>query len=474
MTMRRTKIVCTLGPASNTSQMMSRLLHAGLDVARLNCSHASHGDLAYLVESFRRVARLARKPAGLLLDLSGPKVRTGLLEGETMPLVKGERLYVRPGTAPGRDDWITCNYEGIANDVKAGDRILLDDGLMELIVVAVERDGVVATEVVVGGVLKQRKGMNLPDNTVSIPALTAKDRADLAVGLDLGVDYVALSFVQRRQDIVDLKEAMSGLRGGPVPIIAKIEKPQAIANLDEIMTEVDGIMVARGDLAVECGNHRVPVLQKQILSRTNNRGIIDIVATQMLESMTGNPRPTRAEASDVANAVLDGCDAVMLSGETAAGKYPVEAVRMMDKIAREVEPWMGVDHVEVDLVGGLFPPITVAIVRAAAQIAAAGEFEALIVFTLSGRTALLLSGFFPGIPIFALTPNRNTERAMALYRNVVPVYMSFPANSDQMIDEGERVLVDRGLLTAGDEAIVVAGFTDLRGVANMVKVIRVG
>jgi pyruvate kinase len=295
----------------------------------------------------------------------------------------------------------------------------------------------------------------------------------LEVGLDLGVDYVALSFVQRAQDILDLKAAMAGMRGGPVPIIAKIEKPQAIDNLDEIMAEVDGVMVARGDLAVEVGNHRVPVLQKEILSRTNNRGLIDIVATQMLESMTTNPRPTRAEASDVANAVLDGCDAVMLSGETAAGKYPVEAVQMMDLIAREVEPWMGTDHVVVDMVGGLFPPITLAIVKAAAQIASSGDFAALIVFTLSGRTALLLSGFFPGTTIFALTPMRDTERAMALYRNVMPVFMPFPSNSDQMIDEGERLLVDKGFLKSGDEAIVVAGFTQLRGVANMVKVIRI-
>ena len=472
MNRRRTKIVCTLGPASNSPHMMSQLLHAGMDVARLNCSHASHGDLAYLVETFRRIARLAAKPAGLLLDLSGPKVRTGLLEAETMLLEAGARLYVRPGTAPGKDDWITCNYEGLAQDVRAGDRILLDDGLMELTVTAV-KGGVVETEVISGGVLKQRKGMNLPDNTVSIPALTEKDKGDLEVGLDLGVDFVALSFVQRAQDILDLKAAMASMRGGPVPIIAKIEKPQAIDNLDEIMAEVDGVMVARGDLAVEVGNHRVPVLQKEILSRTNNLGLIDFVASKMLESLTTNPRPTRAEASDVANAVLDGCDAVMLSGETAAGKYPVEAVQMMDLIAREVEPWMGTDHVVVDMVGGLFPPITLAIVKAAAQIASSGDFAALIVFTLSGRTALLLSGFFPGTTIFALTPMRDTERAMALYRNVMPVFMPFPSNSDQMIDEGERLLVDKGFLKSGDEAIVVAGFTQLRGVANMVKVIRI-
>jgi len=446
-------------------------MKAGMDVARLNCSHATHGDLTIQVENIRRVARLSNKAVAILLDLSGPKVRTGALVGEAMELLAGASLRIVPGDEPGQDGWITCNHPGLAADVSAGDRILLDDGLMELRVVSV--DGDVVTEVVTGGTLKERKGMNLPDNVVSLPALTDKDREDLRVGLDLGVDYVALSFVQSADDIRALKAAMKELRGR-APIIAKIEKPQAVECLDEILAEVDGIMVARGDLAVEVGNHRVPVMQKEILRKSNLCGTLDIVATQMLESMTHNPRPTRAEASDVANAVLDGCDALMLSGETAAGNYPVEAVAMMDRIAREVEPWMsdtpqpllreGADRDEA---------ITMAVVQAAAQVATTIQCPALMVFTLSGRTARLLGGFYPRSRIIALTPNRDTYRAMALYRGVEPVLMPFPANSDHMLLEGEHLLVEMGLLSAGDEVVVVAGFTELKGVANMVKVVRV-
>ncbi|MCP4873078.1 MAG: pyruvate kinase [Proteobacteria bacterium] len=472
MTQRKTKIVATLGPGSSTPDVLSRMVQGGLDVARLNCSHASHADLDYQLENVRRVSRLTRRPVGVLLDLCGPKVRTGTLEGETMELTEGQRLRVVPGEASGKDGWITCNHDGLAGDVTKGDRILLDDGLMELVVTGVAGDGSVDTEIVVGGTLKERKGMNLPDAVVSIPALTEKDKLDLAAGLRMGVDYVALSFVQTAQDIRDLKDVMARLKVSR-PIIAKIEKPQALDNIDAILGEVDGIMVARGDLAVEVGNHRVPVMQKELLNKSNRAGVLDIVATQMLESMTANPRPTRAEASDVANAILDGCDAVMLSGETAVGKYPVESIAMMDRIACETEPWMQKHHSEeLHIHGDAGHDITMAIVRAAAGMAHAERFKALIVYTLSGRTARLLSGHYPGAPILALTPKTGTERAMALYRGVTPVHMQFPGNSDLMLAEGERLLVERGFLEDGDEAIVVAGFTDLRGVANMVKVIR--
>ena len=471
--MRRTKIVCTLGPASFSTAVMGGLASAGMNVARLNCSHVKHPlELEEHIENLRRVARLKDNPLGILLDLGGPKVRSGYLVDKTMELVVGARLRIVPGDAEGRDDWITCSHQGLARDVRKGHRILLDDGLMELMVTDVDREGVVHTEVVVGGTLKTRKGMNLPDSTVSIPALTVKDRCDLAGGLDLGVDYVALSFVQTAQDVRDLKDEMHKIGIG-APIIAKIEKPQAIDNLDAIMDEVDGIMVARGDLAVEVGNHRVPILQKDMLARSSQRGIIDIVATQMLDSMSHNPRPTRAEASDVANAILDGCDAVMLSGETATGEYPLETVRMMDKIACEVEPWM-------EMTEPFYPTgtdeaaITMAVVKAAADIARAGSFKALIVFTLSGRTAGLLSGFYPRTAIFAMTPRESTARAMCLYRGVVPVYMPFPGNSDAMIHQAEELLQKKGFLEEGDECIVVAGFTELKGVANMVKVVRIG
>lgn len=471
---RKTKIVATLGPASAPPSALGPLMKAGLNIARLNCSHASHADLAYQVETVHRVARLTHCDVGVLLDLSGPKVRTGTLSNKTMELVTGAKLRVVPGKAPGQDDWISCNHDGLADDVSAGDRILLDDGNMELRVIEVDGERVVHTEVVFGGLLKERKGMNLPDNTVSIPALTEKDIADLEVGLALGVDYVALSFVQTAQDIRDLKAHMKRLNGR-APIIAKIEKPQAVDNIDQILAEVDGIMVARGDLAVEVGNHRVPVMQKELLERSNARGTLDIVATQMLESMTNSPRPTRAEASDVANAILDGCDAVMLSGETSVGDFPVEAVKMMDLIAREVEPWMDeTGHLHINQIDSPESAITLAVVQAAARIADMDRFAAMIVFTLSGRTARLLSGQFPHAPIFALSPNDTTCRQMALYRGVTPVKMAFPGNSDAMVAAGEQLLLERELLQPGDEAVVVAGFTKLRGVANMVKVIRVG
>ena len=467
---RKTKIVATIGPASSSPDVLARMLGAGLDVARLNCSHATHADLAYQTDAIQRVSRAVHRPVATLLDLGGPKVRTGTLERGSMELTSGERLRVVPGVAAGRDDWITCNHAGLAEDVRPGHRILLDDGLMELLITGIDGEGVVETEVVTGGTLTARKGMNLPDATVSIPALTEKDKGDLAAGIELGVDFVALSFVQTAQDVRDLKEEMARKRSR-LPIIAKIEKPQAVENIDEILAEVEGIMVARGDLAVEVGNHKVPMMQKALLARSNRAGTLDIVATQMLESMTGNPRPTRAEASDVANAILDGCDAVMLSGETAIGCYPVEAIAMMDLIARETEPCMTIDGLTIGDAAG--PDITMAVVRAAAVMAAAHRFKALIVFTLSGRTARLLSGCYPNAPIFALTPRALTERRMALYRGVVPVQMQFPGNSDLMVEEGERLLVERGWLQPGDEAVVVAGFTDLKGVANMVKVVRV-
>ena len=471
--MRRTKIVGTIGPASSTPDVMSKLIRAGLNVARINCSHAGHAEIADQIENLRRVSRLLGVPIAILLDLCGPKVRTGRLAQGTMTLVAGQRLLVVPGDAPGQDGWITTNHPGLPEDLRPGARLLLDDGLMELRVEKIGPDRVLETEIVVGGLLKERKGMNLPDSLVSIPALTEKDKGDALVGLAEGVDYVALSFVQTAADIVDLKRVMAPARYR-VPIIAKIEKPQAIDNIDSILGEVEGIMVARGDLAVEVGSHKVPMMQKELLRRSNRRGTLDIVATQMLESMTKNVRPTRAEASDVANAVLDGCDAVMLSAETASGDHPVEVVKMMDLICREVEPSMGrPDHLQMIDEGGRHPSITVAIVRAAAQIAQTGQFAALVVFTLTGQTARLLSGTYPGVPIFALTPNDATERAMALYRGVVPLRMQFPGDSDQMIAEGERLLVERGFLKSGDTAIVVAGFTELRGVANMVKIVRV-
>ena len=468
--LRKTKIIGTIGPASSDRETLDRLVEAGLDVVRLNCGHLDHAALQRHIRAVRDAGERAGRPVATLLDLGGPKVRTGDLVDDTMKLRAGRSLRIAPGDEPGHGDLITTNHAGLSGDVRAGDRVLLDDGRLELRIDRVDRQGVIHTQVVQGGTLRARKGLNVPSRTMSIPSLTDKDRADLEVGLRAGIDHVALSFVQSSQDVRLLREEMGRL-GFTVPVLAKIERPQAVEDIDAILAESDGILVARGDLAVEVGNHRVPMLQKDLLRRACRAGRVGIVATQMLDSMTRSPHPTRAEVSDVANAILDGASAVTLSEETATGRHPAETVTVVDRIARETEPWMKGEGLSIDPTAG--PHITMAVVRAAASMAADPRFEALIVFTLSGRTARLLAGWHPAAPILALTPNESTERTLALHRGVVPVRMPFPDNSDAMVTAGEAELVRRGLLKPGDEAIVVAGFLRLPGVANMVKVVRV-
>ena len=468
---RKTKIIGTLGPASADQATLDRLVDAGLDTVRLNCGHLDHEQIRRHVAAVRRAADRAGRPVATLLDLGGPKVRTGDLIDGSMELVAGRPLMIVPGTAPSTGDRITSNHPGLCGDVRPGDAVLLNDGAMELRIQRVDGEGVIHTEVVTGGTLRPRKGLNVPSRTFSLPSLTDRDRDDLKVGLEAGIDFVALSFVQSGRDVRLLKEELTRLGSG-VPTLAKIERPQAVEDIDAILSEADGILVARGDLAVEVGNSRVPMLQKSLLRRACRAGCLGIVATQLLESMTRRPQPSRAEVSDVANAILDGASALTLSDETATGRHPVEAVSIVDRIARETEPWMNAGE-ELHIGGSAGPHITMAVVRAAAGMAADPRFKALIVFTLSGRTARLLGGYLPGAPILALTPSRETERALALQRGVVPVHMPFPDNSDAMMKAGEQELVRRGLLTPGDEAIVVAGFLRLPGVANMVKVVRV-
>lgn len=470
---RKTKIVATLGPASSSPAVLRRMIEAGLDVARLNCSHATPEALSDYVEQIRRQSRLLDRPVGILLDLSGPKIRTGpLLGGGPVQLQEGAALRIGPDLAAGDASRVGCNYPHLARNAGPGDTVLLDDGLLELRVESVEGTDVVC-RVVVGGLLHERKGINLPDAQVDIPALTEKDRRDLAVGVDLGVDYVALSFVQRAADLLELRAELDRLRSD-VPIVAKIEKPQAILNLEEILEVTDGVMVARGDLGVEAGAHRVPVLQKRILAAANRRGLVDITATQMLDSMIRNPRPTRAEASDVANAILDGTDAVMLSGETATGRYPVEAVAMMDRIAREVEGSGWPEREEgQDPVQGHDGP-SAAVARAACLIARDPRFRAIIVLTGTGVTARLVSAYRPRGDILALTPSRQTCQRLALVRGVRPVFHPFSGTTDAILASGEEVLLDRGLLAPGDEAILVSGQLDSRGVTHLLKVFTVG
>ena len=338
--MRRAKIVCTLGPATNSQEMLEKLIHAGMDVARLNFSHGSHADHLATIERLRAAQLKVRKAVGILGDLQGPKIRTGKLEKGAVELVEGKELSITTDESVlGTQELVSTTYPHLASDVNVGDRILVDDGLLELKVIATDKKQLIRTEIIHGGTLKNNKGINLPGVALRAEALTAKDREDLIFGLKNGVDMVALSFVRTPEDIEICREAMREA-GKVVPIIAKLEKPEAIARLDAILDKTDGVMVARGDLGVEIPPEEVPAIQKDIIRRSNQRGLPVIVATQMLNSMIEHPRPTRAEASDVANAIFDNTDAVMLSGESASGRYPIESVEMMNRIVEAAESAM--------------------------------------------------------------------------------------------------------------------------------------
>jgi pyruvate kinase len=456
--MRRAKLVCTLGPSSLNQEMLEKLVEAGMDVCRLNFSHGSHEQHAEAIGMIRAAQLKVRKPIGILQDLQGPKIRTGrfvtgstlLKEGKEFTITTDERV-------PGTDEIVSTTYAHLAADVNPGDSILLDDGLLELRVKSTDKKTLVRTEVMIGGTLKNNKGINLPGVALRAEALTAKDREDLIFGLKAGVDYVALSFVRQPSDLDSARAAMAEA-GRTVPIIAKLEKPEAIARLDAILEKTDGVMVARGDLGVEIPPEEVPAVQKDIIRRANARGLPVIVATQMLNSMIENPRPTRAEASDVANAIYDGADAVMLSGESASGKYPLESVQMMDRIVLAAESSMRLTGTKL----GSHPttkPTSFPDVIAASACEAAREAGASLIaaFTLSGNTARLLSHYRPSVPIVAFSPNQEVRRKLALLWGVVPRVLEPIQNTEPMVKRVEEELLSRGLAQKGDRVVIVFG-----------------
>lgn len=467
---RRTKIVATMGPASREPEALSAILRAGVDVIRVNCSHATPETIREAVARVRRAATQLDRAVGILLDLQGPKIRTGnvpaplhLATNDILTVVMDED-YVGEGLRVG------TTYTGMAGDVHPGDKVLFADGAL-----AGRVDAVRANEVDIriedGGELGSHKGINLPGVAVSAPSLTEKDKADLAVGVAAGVDYVALSFVREATDVLALREELKRLGYPDIPIIAKIEKPQGVANIQEILLHVEGIMVARGDLGVEVPIERIPILQKELIAAANRAGVLVITATQMLDSMERNPRPTRAETTDVANAILDGTDAIMLSGETATGRYPVRAVETMDRIAREVEVsrWM---HTRIDEISVLAGPAQT-VVRSACW-AVRETNRALVVFTWSGATAQLASKSRPPGALFALTPNRATYDRLSLVWGVTPVISPAVEHTDELIAIGEDILLARGLVQRGQEVVVLAGNTPMKGATNTMKVYVVG
>jgi len=454
--MRRAKIVCTLGPSSLSQDKLEALLNAGMDVARLNFSHGTHQQHAESIEKLRAASLKVRKAVGLLADLQGPKIRTGRVE-KGMELKEGARLIITTDeTVIGKGEMVSTTYQNLPADVNPGDRILLDDGLLELKVRSTDKKGLVETEVITGGPLKSNKGINLPGIALHGDALTPKDLADLAFAVKSVIDYLGLSFVRQPGDI-DQARAEMERAGRQVPIIAKLEKPEALARLDAILDKTDGVMIARGDLGVEIPPEEVPAIQKDIIRRANSRGLPVIVATQMLESMIINPRPTRAEASDVANAVFDGADAAMLSGETASGKYPVESVQMMERIILAAEssarqqPW---ETPEPATIPASFPDTTCSIACRAAQETGASVIAC---FTVSGTTARLLSRYRPRVPIIAFTPNQEVRRRMSLFWGVVPRVLEPIQETEAMVKRVEEELLSRSLVHKGDRIVIVFG-----------------
>ncbi|MCG6925125.1 MAG: pyruvate kinase [Acidobacteria bacterium] len=466
--MRRTKIVATIGPASRDPLVLERLVRAGVDVLRLNFSHGTHEDHARVVGTAREIAGRLERPLALLQDLSGPKIRTGPMAGGEIELRDGARLAITTDElAEGTPELISTTYEALPRDVKEGDRILLDDGNLELRVLAVS--GVrVECEIVDGGPLRSNKGMNLPGVRLSAPALTDKDRRDLAFGLEQGVDYVALSFVRQAADVEELKELMRSL-GHDVPVIAKIEKPAAVENLASILEIADGVMVARGDLGVEIGTEEVPTVQKKIIAAANIAGRVVITATQMLESMIDNPRPTRAEASDVANAILDGTDAVMLSGESAVGRFPVQTVETMARIADYTEEH-AVNRTADRVCHGRGTAITRSLARVAASVAEELGCKMIMALTDSGVTAQLASGFRPRVPVVAVTGDDAVCRRLALWWGVLPVRRRDAVSSDDLQASAEARLKALGLAGKGDTVLILSGHSDLAAATNMLRV----
>jgi pyruvate kinase len=473
---RRTKIVCTIGPASSDLATLRRLIEAGMDVARLNFSHGTHEDHARVVEHVRKASDDVGKPIAVLQDLQGPKIRVGPMLNGGVLLHKGHRLVLT--TEPvefGDRERVSVSYPTLTADVDIGGRILLDDGMLELEIKEIY-GGEVITEVVVGGPLRSRKGVNLPHIRSNTPSLTEKDIADFEYGMELGVDIIALSFVRTETDVVELiaRVRESGRR---TSVIAKIEKPEAVRQFDQILREADGIMVARGDLGIEMPIALVPRTQKKIIHQCLRAAKPVITATQMLESMIENPRPTRAEASDVANAVLDGTDAVMLSGETAAGKYPVRVVEVMDQIIRETEDFQRDYHGTLDVRPERMTEAeqtTEAVSHTAYELAEQVNAVAVACLTASGTTARSVARHRPSMPIYAFTDDERVVRQLGLLWGTKAFVIPFQRDTDQGVNTVHQVLTEQGLVQPGDHIVITAGMPlPAKGRTNMVHVSRI-
>lgn len=471
--MRKTKIVCTIGPASESVETLKVLMEEGMNVARLNFSHGNHEEHQARIEAIRKAAAETGKNIAILLDTKGPEIRTGDLEVDSVELKDGELLILTSDHILGSEQRVSITYPGLVNDVKPGDTILIDDGLIGLTVEKTEPNNIYC-RIRNGGTLKSKKGVNVPGVKIKLPGITEKDAQDIEFGIRLGVDFIAASFVRKAEDVLEIRKILED-HGADIQIISKIENQEGVNNADEILSISDGLMVARGDLGVEIPAEEVPIVQKDLIRKCNDAGKPVITATQMLDSMQRNPRPTRAEASDVANAILDGTDAIMLSGETAAGKYPIEAVRTMNRIALRTEAALTYQEILNTRSGDKQTTIPDALSQAVANVAFDLDATAIITSTESGHTAKMVSKFRPKAPIVAVTPHERVCRKLALVWGAIPLRSEGADSTDEMLDVAVRTALNAGVVKRGDLVIITAGVPVREpGTTNILKAHIVG
>ena len=471
--MRKTKIVCTIGPASDDPEILRQIMRAGMDVARLNFSHGTHADHAMRISLIRKIASEEHKHIALMLDTKGPEIRIGTFAQGAVQLTGGDEFILTVLPVEGTDKRVSVTYANLAQDIEVGDRLLLDDGLIEMSVKAIEGPDIVC-RVVVGGILSNRKGINIPSRRVNLPTISAQDEADLRFGIEQGVDYVAASFMRNSTDVHEIRKFLEK-HGAEIPIIAKIENKEGIDNLDAILKFSDGLMVARGDMGVEFPAEEVPIIQKRMIEKCNRVGKPVITATQMLDSMIRNPRPTRAEASDIANAIFDGSDAIMLSGETASGKYPVESVLTMARIAERSEKALAYEDMRRKRVESTASTTTDAISHATVQVANELAATAILTSTQSGSTARMVAKYRPQAPVVAVTTLSSVARRMNLFWGVHPVLGDAVANTDELMENAVKRSLEEGFIRNGDLVVITAGVpVGVPGTTNLLRVHVVG
>lgn len=472
--MRKTKIVCTIGPSSESPEVMRKLILAGMNVARLNFSHGDFEEHGNRIRNLRKVSAELGRHTAILLDTKGPEIRVGKLKEEPIELVQGDTIILTTEEIEGDKNRISITYKNLPNDVAPGSTLLIDDGLIGLSVLEV-KGGDIVCRINNGGTLKSKKSVNAPGVKISLPGITEKDRADIVFGIQQGIDFIAASFVRKAQDVLEIRELLEQHNATHIQIISKIENQEGVDNLDDILQVSDGLMVARGDLGVEIPAEHVPLVQKEMIRKCNLAGKPVITATQMLDSMQRNPRPTRAEASDVANAILDGTDAIMLSGETAAGKYPVESVETMARIAISTEAAMEYKEILVKQSLAQQTSITEAISQAVANSALDLDAQAILTATESGFTARMVSKYRPKAPIIAVTPHEHVMRRLSLIWGVVPVKGEMVSSTDEMFEMAVDAAVSEGHVSLGDLVVITAGVPVSRsGTTNLVKIQHVG